>query len=481
MANVQYKKLLQQTAISAFLSFLTFAFGFIRVSYFSKHLSMEDFGTLSLLLSYSGFLIYLFTLGSFQYLFKRVNDGAEEKKSALWSSFMLTAGISVISTCIAFVFAGPICSALNLSNYEDDFKLTIIGTAITSIMIVFLFYHYGLGRNNFQNFLQFLRGSLWVIVAIAASFLFQLSLTQIFIVFNISILFILLTAVPWKELPQLLQRPLNISMQPLIKYCIPLLPYFAGVWGIPTIIRSQLNISEGPKSVALFSVAYTLMEIVFMFISTITATLSPHFFAEEEDKDKPALLYNVMLKYSILLIVLIIPFVYITRFDVILLLTSNKYLEAGKYIPLLIIFPLLRVLIIVFEQVYLKESKTIFLGTVYSIGMALSFVLSLILVPKFSVLGAIYASLASYLFLFICLYIKQHHKIDFNYQRPLAILTLASILWASVFLLDIFNFHSFIKAIPLAGVAVLSVFLLPVFNEQEKHKLLVMLKIRNEG
>lgn len=441
---------------------------------------MEDFGTLSLLLAYSGFLIYLFTLGSFQYLFKKVTEGLDIRKGALWSSLTITALISLLALIISIMFVDPICEALNLLSYKREFVLTILGTATTAIMTVFLFYHYGLGRNNFQNFLQFLRGSLWVIIAIAISFLLDLSLLQVFIMFNLSIFLIMLTAVPWKELSVLIARPITISLNPLFKYCIPLLPYFAGVWGIPTIIRSQLNIHEGPKSVALFSVAYTLMEIVFMFISTITSTLSPHFFAEQENENKPAQLYNIMLKYSLLLIVLIVPFMYLTRFDLILLLTSEKYYEAGKYVPLLIAFPLLRILIIVFEQVYLKESKTVFLGLVYTIGMGLSYILSLVLVPKFSVLGGIYASLASYLFLFICLYIKQHQKIDFNYLRPVAIIGLTVILWVGVFVLDLFNIHSFIKAIPLAIIACLALFTLPIFDAFEKNKLLAILRIKNE-
>lgn len=477
MSSPRFKKLLKQTAISALLSFLTFAFGFVRVSYFSKRMTMEDFGMLSLLLSYSAFLMYGFTLGSFQYLFKCVNQGEAAKRSGLWSALILTVLVSFIGTTLVFLFSASICQHLNISAYQTEFKLTVLATATTALTMVFLFYHYGLGRNNFQNLLQFLRGSLWVIVAIITSLFFDLTLAQVLIVFNLCIFGILLLAIPWKELPALLVHPLKgISFQPLFRYCLPLFPYFAGVWGIPTIIRSQLNIYEGPKTVALFNVGYTLMEIVFLFVSSITATLSPYFFASSGEENKPGQLYNIMLKYSVLLVLMIVPFVYITRFDIILLLTSEKYRQAGNYIPLLLFLPLLRMLILVFEQVYLKESKTFFLGSVHGLGMLLSFVLSTLLVPRFGIAGAIYSSLTSYLFLFICLYWKQRRQIDYTYQNLGAVSAFCVFVWAAVFFVNLFPLNSFIKAVLIAVVAVFSLMALPVFNQLEKRMFLSLFK-----
>lgn len=441
---------------------------------------MDEFGVLSLLLTLSAFLMYIFNLGSFQYLFKRVNEGEEAKKEAFWSSLIVTIGLGLIACGISAIFIDQISAYLNLHNYNSELILTISLTALTSVMMVFLFYHYSLGRNNFQNFLQFLRGSLWIIITMIVTLFYELTLVQTFIIINISMCITLLISIPWREIKDLRFNNFigKISFKPLLRYCLPLMPYFAGVWGIPMIIRTQLNIYEGATSVAIFSVAYTLMEIVFMFISTITGTLSPYFFAEQTEKDKPGLLYNIMLKYSIICVVLIVPFIYLTRFDVIQLLTSKKYLIAGDYIPLLIFFPLLRVIIIVFEQVYLKEAKTFFLGLIYTAGMAISFLLSVFLIPKYSILGAIYASIVSYVFIFIALYMKQRSSVDFKYLKLYPVITLAAFLWAMVYFLNLFEFHSFIKAIPLLIVAIIGLFVLPVFTNPEKEKILVLLKIR---
>jgi O-antigen/teichoic acid export membrane protein len=473
------KRVFLQTIISVVLSFATFAFGFIRVYYFSKRLSMDDFGALSLLLTISAFLLYIFTLGSYQFLFKSVNDGPEEKKDAFTVSVIVTAAISVICSLFSFLFADPLTNAFGLSAYKNEFLLMVVSSGTTAIMTIFLYYHYGLGKNNFQNFIQFLRSSLWVGVAILVSLFMDLSLYHIFWIVNISMVTILLISVPWKELKELLSGKLRgENFSRLFNYCIPLMPYFAGVWGIPMIIRTQLNIHEGTKNVAIFSVAYTLMEIVFMFISTITATLSPYFFGEEDRKDKPNLFYNIMLKYSVLSIVLIIPFIFILRYDLITLVASAKYLVAGKYIPLLVFFPLIRVLIIVFEQHYLKTSQTRYLGIVYSVGLLVSFALAFLLVPKFSMYGAIYASLATYFIIFVFLIIRQKGMVDYNYVSIPAILLLAIILWAAVFGLGFLNFSNWLKIIPLGICAILCVSFLPVLSSQEKDKLLVLMKLK---
>lgn len=440
---------------------------------------MADFGILSLLLTISAFLLYVFTLGSFQFLFKSVNEGAEECKSALWASAILTAGIGLVGVLITYLFIYPISKVLGLTGYEDELLLIVLVSATTSVMTVFLYYHYGFGRNNFQNFLQFLRGSLWVIVAIVISLLFDLNLKNTLWIINGSMIFILLLSIPWSELKLLTEIKVNhINFSKLFAYCIPLLPYFAGVWGIPMIIRTQLNIYDGAKNVAIFSVAYTLMEIVFMFISTITATLSPYFFAETENNQKPGLFYNIMLKYSIVSIVLIVPFVFMLRNDIILLVASEKYLVASKYIPLLIFFPLLRVLIIVFEQYLLKHSQTLYLGAVYALGMLVSFILAIILIPRFSIYGAITASLTAYLCVFISLFIKQRKIVDVEYLRFPAIIGVALILWATVFALGLLNVSNWLKIVPLGIAAFACVYFLPVFNEQEKDKLMLLLKLK---
>ena len=470
-----------QTAVSVFFSFCTFAFGFLRVYYFSKHLSMEEFGVLSLLLTVSAFLLYAFTLGSYQYLFKSVNDGDLARKTAFWASALVTISISSVGILVTYLFIGPIASLLNLSAYQQELKLIVLATASTAVMTIFLYYHYGLGRNNFQNFLQFLRGSLWVIVAILYSYYFNLSLTAILVTVNLCMCVIILVAVPWKELSFLFScRIHQIGFSKLLGYCVPLFPYFAGVWGIPMIVRTQLNIHEGAKQVAVFSVAYTLMEIVFMFISTITSTLSPYFFAEQHNTSKPGLFYNIMLKYSCLSVMLIVPFIFVLRYDIITLVASEKYRIAGDYIPLLIFFPLLRVLIIVFEQFYLRAAQTVYLGIIYAVGIPLSFLLSFLLIPLYSVFGAIYASLASYLFLFACLYFRQRRILDIAYLKVPAMLLLGGIICLTVFALGLIDVLSFYKVIPLGIVMVLSVAFLPVLSGEEKIKILSLLKIRKK-
>lgn len=437
---------------------------------------MEDFGILSLLLTLSAFLIYLLTIGSFQYLFRAASQDESHHRFAFWSSILVTAALSSILTISTYIWGGSIASLFNLDTHVYELQLTIVGTSLTSIMIVCLYYHYGLGRNNFQNFLQFLRGSLWVAVAILASVFIDLSLLHILVIFNVSIAVVLLLAFPWSEWKVLVPPVINKeSFLQLIRYCLPLLPYFAGAWGIPLIVRSQLNVILGAREVAIFTVAYTLMEIVFMFISTIVSTISPYFFAQT-DADRPGLFYNIMLKYSIVCIVLIVPFILLLRYDIILLVASRKYLMSGDYVPILLFFPLLRILIIVFEQYCLKSAQTVYLGIVYTAGIVLSIVLSFALIPAYSILGAIYTSIAAYLAILLLLYIKQHKLIDFEYLNVVALTKLTAVLCGLSILLFFADFHNIIKVAILGIASVISLFLLPIFNEQEKNKITGLFK-----
>jgi O-antigen/teichoic acid export membrane protein len=244
------------------------------------------------------------------------------------------------------------------------------------------------------------------------------------------------------------------------------------------IIRAQLNIYNGAADVALFSVAYTLMEIVFTFVSTISATLSPYFFAEGANSGKPGLFYNIMLKYSVLSIMIIMPFLFVVRYDLIVIVASAKYYGSGDYVPLLIMFPLLRVLIIVFDQYFLKNGHTIYLGIIYLVGITVAFLLSILLIPRFSIQGAIYVSLISYSIIFISLYVKQHKIMDFAYLNLKPLLLLGAILVITVFLLSYLEIWSFYKILPLGTVMLLCLYFVPVLSDVEKNKIIALLKFR---
>lgn len=423
--------------------------------------------------------MYMLTLGSFQFLFKTLHEGTERMRSAFWAAALLTALVSVAAIAVINFFGEPIAKLINLSDHQSELRLAVILTATTAVMMVFLFFHYGLGRNNFQNLLQFLRGSLWVLVAIAVGFFADLSLHTIMLIMNGCMVLILLLAFPWGEWKLL--RPVTVDRREwanLLRYCLPLLPYYAGAWGIPMILRAQLNVFEGAREVAFFTVAYTLMEILYMFVSTISSTLSPYFYADSSSAGKPGLFYNIMLKYSILCISLIVPFIFVLRYDLIRIVATEKYVSAGDYIPLLIFFPLLRVMIGVFEQYYLKLADTLFLGVLYIAAIATGFYLGVVLIPLYSIFGAIYASLAAYTLIFVALCLRRKGVIDTEYLHVPALLGLIGLLWVAVYLLELANLPSFVMIVPLGICAVLGVLLLPVLSPQEREKLLGLLKLK---
>ncbi len=471
------RKVIFQTAVSAFLGVLTLGVGFARVYFFSRKLSVEEFGILSLLLTFSAFLMYVFTMGSFQYLFKNVSLGAQERRNSFWSSLAATVAISLMLTTLSFLLLDFISDELNLTEYKWPFMLMITGTSLTAVMTILAYYHYGQGRNNFQNLLQFLRASLWVVAAIGVSVFLKLDLNVILLIFNISLILIIAIAFPWKELNSLLPVSFPRSeISSLMRYSFPLLPYFAGAWGIPLIIRSELNIYEGAKQVALFSVAYTLMEIMFLFISNIVSTLSPYFFSSSDD-NRPIVFYNVMLKYAALSTIVAVPFVFTARYEIIALVASEKYLVAGDYIPLLLGFPLVRILVLVFEQYYLKTSQTVHLGLLYLITILICGILCVWLIPAYSIFGAIWASLISYSLILLFLYYKQHSMLDFKYLRLPGLILFTVMLGAALFLLHFWDLHVMLRIFGLGICAIVGLFLLPILDDREKGAIAGILRL----
>lgn len=466
-------RIFSQTIIAAVASFSLFFLNFARIYYFSKKLSVEEYGILSLFLTISSFLFYFFTLGSFEYIFRSVSK-PKEISNAFWTSVIVTSVVSVVFILITYLFTSEIAQELNIAAYQSEFFILVLSNFIVGLFTLGAFYIYGTGQNNYYNLLKFSK-SFWIILAIGYSLFYDLSIKAIIQIFLVASVIMLFLSIPYKYIPKLRIRIRDLDFKPVLRYCLPLIPYFLGFWGMAMVVRLYINLHHGSKILALFSVVYTLLEIVFLLVSSISGTIAPYFYAGEDERTNK--LYNFMLKYSLLFIILTVPFIYILRSEIILFVTKKEYLDAIKYIPLLLILPFLRTFAAIFQQYCLKNNLTAYLGITYFSAIVFLFILSQVLIPTYAIYGAIIAILGTYLLITILLYIKQKSIID-HQQLKIKALIFFIVLGAVVtYLVELIPFNSnFWKILPLAlGLGILLI-TLPLFSQQEKDAFQKILK-----
>jgi O-antigen/teichoic acid export membrane protein len=464
MKNI-FRSMMGQAMFSLAINALIFLFSIIRVYFFSKGLAVDQFGVLSLMLTMSAFGTYFFTLGSFQYVFK--NSGYTDRKYlALRTAFSLSIIIAVVAALFFYLYSTIILNSINLKGYKDIFFLNALATFLMSFLMLISFVRMAELKNNTYNFIQLLRQVPWILVCLILYLTYgKISLFTIFVVINCSLLFSILISLKPADVKGLFANT-ELDFRGLFSYSMPLLPYYLGIWGIPMIIRTSIGTHLGFDTLAIFSVSYTMVDIIFLFVSSVTSILIPYFFSSNDEADGK-LLYNRLIKLSFLGTLCAVFSVLVFRKEIITIMTSDKYMLASNYIIYLFPLALIKIVSLCFEQYYLKTATTSKLGFIYLTAIVVTFVSAKLLIPQIGVWGAVITSLLPYLLIIMLLYPGQRKYID------LRMMGFDKLLFVSVFLTAIasivlaFNMHFAFRMMICFTALAISLVKFNLWDEQE--------------
>ena len=178
-----------QALFAAVINVVIFSCSIIRVYFFSKGLSVEEFGVLSIMLTASAFGTYFFTLGSFQYVFKNASS-QENKYLALKTALLLSCCISVFTYIIFYFFNDYILSGIGLKGYGNIVEQNLLSSFLMSVLMLISFIRLGELKNNEYNLIQLLRQVPWIMICfLVYTFFGKIELETVFIIINVSIFF----------------------------------------------------------------------------------------------------------------------------------------------------------------------------------------------------------------------------------------------------------------------------------------------------
>lgn len=413
--SFQINSLKFQFFVSNTFQIVTVILGFGRIFFFSKILIPADFGILSYFLSFLSFIPYVTTFGSFQYLLKIGGVSKRELFTNFEASLILNTVINFVIIFFCFLVPNTIQEILEIKGYWIPFIIIIITNFLYSSSTLFSYLHYGLGNIGFYSLIEFLKTSLWVIVSISF-YVFSDSSDQIYVYYSI----VAATFVPFLigivTYQPILQNITKTVFKQILVFCIPLFPYFLSIWGIALIVRSVINVNLGPSSLAIFAIAFGLLEVLTNVVSNFTTALLPKFYSNTSNNDSKKWI-NLSILLSILLLILLAPPIFIFKEIIIQVFASEKYLPSGKYIVFISIIPILKIITNNMLQVYLKESRTLYISVVYLLSLLFSYFSANILINVLFDIQAVFISLSlTYGIIFILL-LPEFLKYTIGYKQ----------------------------------------------------------------
>lgn len=186
---------------------------------------------------------------------------------------------------------------------------------------------------------------------------------------------------------------LVVSMKKLLKYALPLASAGLVLAGVYRYFDFLIGIFSNPIDIGCYAAA---VKVVTMGISYVTIpiniTLLPTF-SKIDPIREPKILkktYEYSVKYSSLIVIPIAAYIIILADPITQLLFGSAYKKAGLYLALMTIQWLYYGMGIVHLDTLLRsQAKTRFIAKVNILNAVIGFILGLILIPSFGVLGLI--------------------------------------------------------------------------------------------
>lgn len=170
------------------------------------------------------------------------------------------------------------------------------------------------------------------------------------------------------------------------------------------------------SSAGVYSYSNSIGQIISVLYTALNQAFVPWYYKKMKagDISKIQKLSEKYIEYFTLLtgvIILVIP-------EVITIISDKKYYMSIYIVPVLFLSYFMNYIYTfpVNYEFYLKKTKYIAIGTI--ISMIINIVLDIILIPQFGSIGAAFATLASYLFLFVLHYYIAKYKVK-NYELSL--------------------------------------------------------------
>ena len=185
---------------------------------------------------------------------------------------------------------------------------------------------------------------------------------------------------------------------------LPTIPSNLSYWAVDSIDRYFIGIFLGAAFVGYYSPGYTLGNVIMMIsapFSLILPSVLPKYYDGEKNE-----IVSRYLKYSLKYFLLIsIPLVIGLSFlskPILDILTTTEIASQGYLItPFIAVSCLLFGFYVIISNSILLAKKTKVIGSIWVITALINICLNVILIPIFGIIGAAFATLFSYIFVFV--------------------------------------------------------------------------------
>lgn len=450
--------------------------GFFLIPVYTYYLTPSDYGIISVASVIASVLAIIFIFGqngSLSRFYYGVRDSEEEFRDYLSTIiifiFVTTLGITIFLSVFGNLFFPLIVKDLPFNPY---ILLVLWTTFFSTPLLIYLTLCQVREKAFFYsiiNIIQFLLTTSLIIYFVV--FLREGALGNLLAQFIVAIVFLAVTLF-------LIRKEMKFtfdtsSLKSSLAFGIPLIPHSLAGWLIALVDRLILNNFYGLAIVGIYSLGYQFANIVGFAASAINFAWVPFFMSAATERGEAAKKdFSIITTYFVLLLFFIALGISILSKDVINFLTPVSYHEAVIVIPVIVAaFVFSGLYYMVANQLFFVK-KTNILPFITGAAAVIIIIANFILIPPFGMIGAAFATLIAYLFIFCVTFYFSHkyYPISYEYQRIFKIVGISVFIFVlcTVINLDKVLFDFAVKLVLIVLVYISGLIILGFFSRQEK-------------
>ncbi len=469
MAN-PLKQLAGQTVIYGMSTILARIINFLFVPIYTRLLSPESYGVVTEFMAYIAVLQVVLVLGLETGCFRFANKEGVDPKKVYSSAFVTVFCVSATFLALMIAFASPIASALGYDGYSAC--IIYMGgilalDAVTAILFAKLRQEgkalkFAILKTikiitetaaNLVLFLWFpshVDAAPWLLRFIPATPDFSYVIFAIFISCIVcGLLFV----------PDLLKFSFRLDpklLRQMLAYSLPLM-----VAALPGVVNDFLdrilfryfdtNADAWRSSLGLYQAAVKLAVIMNLFIQMFRYAAEPFFFRRAKEKDSRVLYASVQEYFTAFCgLVFLGVILYI---DIIALILGPQFRSAVGVVPIMLLSYMILGMLFNVSMWYKLSGKTNMAIWITLAGLAVTAVVIVLFMPKYSYWAAAFGHLASYIVMFVISSVlgAKYYPIPYRWGRLGSILLLMGAIYGGSLLLDSAFFAS--AALPSSDVS----------------------------
>ncbi len=429
------KELSKDTAVYGISTMIGRFLGFLLFPIYTNVFTPTEYGTFTSVYAYLAFLnvVYIYGMDAAFMKYTSVAD-SNQKKTTFSTPYYFVVGSTLLLSVIFYLFLLPISEGINLPIEYSNLLIYVIFILLFDTLALIPFSSLRLDKKP-QKFaiIKITNIAINLSLNIILILVYEFGIEAIFISNLVASVFSFVAL-----LPEILSKlELKIDLQVLKKMLKFGIPYLAAAFSSMIVQVIDVPIVEkltNTATLGLYRANYKLGIFMMLFVQMFNFAWQPFFLENAKESNAKELFAKV---FTLFLIFSAVIWAFLSLFveDIVKIEIAGRTLLGADFIGGLSIVPII-LLAYLFNGLYMNftagiyiEEKTKYFPLVTISGAVVNVAVNFTLIPTFGIMGAAWATLASYIVMAGGLFIvsQRFYKIDYEYSKILKIFFIVGI------------------------------------------------------